>query len=72
MMNSPAQQEMIDKLQKALLKEVEFIREHTDKTLDEKVEQVDILFDVVKFLGNYKENVKILNQHLKDRDSNQL
>ena len=63
MKDNKTQQEIIDKLQKALLKEVEFIREHTNRTTDEKIAQVDVLFDIVKFLNNYDENVKILNRH---------
>ena len=60
-------EEMISKIQKALLKEIEFVRQDRSKTTDEKVVQVDILFDTVKFLDNYDENVKVLNKHIADK-----
>jgi len=60
-------EEMISKIQKALLKEVEFIRENPKISLDDKVTQVDVLFDTVKFLDNYDENIKVLNKHIADK-----
>ena len=63
MKNDLAQQKIIEELQKALLKEVEFIRQNPRKTTDEKIVQVDVLFDTMKFLKDYEENIKILNQY---------
>lgn len=60
-------EEMIDKLQRALSKEIEFIRQNSSKTTDEKVVQVDILLDTKKFLKDYDENVKVLNKHIEDK-----
>ena len=58
-----AKEEMINKIQKALSKEIEFVRMNNDIELDDKVKQIDILFDTIKFLKDYDENIKILNKY---------
>jgi len=54
--------DMIDKIQNALLNEVEYIRMNKNKTTEEKVDEIDVLFDTVRFLKDYEENVKILKK----------
>ena len=58
-------QEMINKIQMALLSEMEFIRKDNNKDVREKLSEVDVLYDTYKFLDNYEENVKILNNHIR-------
>ena len=54
--------DIIDKIQNALLNEVEYIRMNKNKTTEEKVDEIDVLFDTVRFLKDYEENVKILKK----------
>ena len=62
-----AKEEMINKIQTALSKEIEFIRINNEIELDEKVEQIDVLFDTIKFLKDYDENIKILSKYRMDK-----
>ena len=57
-------EEMIKGIQDILLNEVEFIRQ-SSKTLDEKIDETDLLLDMIKFLDRYEENTKVLNQYYK-------
>lgn len=63
-----AKEDMINKIRTALSKEIEFIRINNEIDLDEKVEQIDVLFDTIKFLKNYDENIKILNRYRTDKE----
>lgn len=36
----------------------------------QQLASMDVLIDTIKFLEHYEENVKILNQHLKDKRFN--
>ena len=57
-------EEMIKGIQDILLNEVEFIRQ-SNKTLDEKIDETDLLSDMIKFLDRYEENTKVLNKYYK-------
>ena len=61
-----AKERIIDKIESALLSEIEFVRMEQNKTTEEKMVEIDVLFDTIKFLSNYDENVKVLNKHLKN------
>ena len=57
-------EEMIKAVQDILLNEVEYIRQ-SSKTLDDKIDETDLLLDMIKFLDRYEENTKVLNQYYK-------
>lgn len=57
-------QEMADKIKKALSSEIELIRTNKDKTLEQKMLEVDVLLDTIKFLDNYEEHTKVLNNYI--------
>ena len=59
--------EIIQKIQTALSKEIEFVRQEKGKTTEEKMAEIDVLLDTIKFLNNYDENVKVLNKHIRDK-----
>ena len=58
-----AKQTMIDRI----IKEIEVLGEQSrkDKTasIEDKLYQIDVLLDTLKFLKNYEENVRVLNEH---------
>lgn len=58
-----SKKQMADKIQDALLKEIEFIR-HSNRDLDTKVDQIEVLFDTIHFLRDYDKNIDILNKAL--------
>ena len=53
-------EEMINKISRALSKEVEFVRANPNKTTEEKVAQVDVLLDTMHFLKDYDRNIEVL------------
>ena len=59
-------EEMIKGIQDILLNEIEFIRQ-SNKTLDEKIDETDLLSDMIKFLDRYEENIKVLNQYYRNK-----
>lgn len=59
-------EEMIKGVQDILLNEVEFIRQ-SSKTLDEKIDEADLLLDMIKFLDRYEENIKVLNNYISEK-----
>lgn len=67
-MISDYKKEVIKKVQTALLNEVEFIRMSKNRNTDAKIDEVDVLFDIVHFLDDYEENVKVLNKHIKEKE----
>lgn len=63
-----AKEEMINKISRALSKEIEFVRMNPNKTTDEKIKQIDVLNDTMHFLRDYDKNIKILqNEVAKNR-----
>lgn len=60
-------EQIIDKLIRALQSEGEFIRQNQDMSMQEKLSEMDVLLDTMKFLQGYDENVKILNKELEHR-----
>ena len=59
-----AKEEMINKISRALSKEIEFVRMNPNKTTDEKIQQIDILNDTMHFLRDYDKNIKILQDYI--------
>lgn len=57
-------EEMIDRIQRALSKEMQFVRESPNKTTEEKVAQIDVLLDTIHFLRDYDKNIKVLKNEL--------
>lgn len=54
---------IIDKITEAIKDFGEQARQDETLSLEDKCLQVDVLVDTLKFLDNYDENVKVLNQH---------
>lgn len=48
-----------------------FVREDISLTNTEKVEQLDVLLDLMRFLKDYDENVQVLNNHLAEKKQKQ-
>lgn len=59
-----AKEEMINKISRALSKEIEFVRMNPNKTTDEKIKQIDVLNDTMHFLRDYDKNIKILQDYI--------
>ena len=58
-----AKQSMIDEISDRIRDLGEEIRYNKDLSMEDKMTQIDILLDTIKFLKDYDENVKILNKH---------
>ena len=64
----PAKQIMIDKIVEAIKNFGEETRNDKDTSLKDKCIQVDVLLDTIKFLDNYDENIKVLNDYYTKKD----
>lgn len=58
-----AKKVMIDKITEAIKDFGEQARQDETLSLGDKCLQVDVLIDTLKFLDNYDENVRVLNQY---------
>lgn len=59
----PIKQAIIDKIMDSIKDVGEQIRTDKKLTLEDKLHQTDVLLDIMKFLKNYDENVKVLNDY---------
>lgn len=58
-----AKKAMVEKIANAIKGFGEEARNDETLSLKEKCQQVDMLLDTIRFLDNYDENVKVLNQY---------
>lgn len=59
-------EEIIDKIQDLLLKEGKILQNDKEMPKKDKLDKVDVLLNLVKFLDNYDENIEILNKHIRE------
>ena len=62
-----AKQQIINRLFNVLQGQGMYIREDRTLSLNDKLEQMSILVDTMKFLKDYDENVKVLNKYWLDK-----
>lgn len=58
-----AKKQLMDRLFNVLQGQGMYIREDASLTPEDKLQQMDIILDTMKFLKDYDENVKVLNEH---------
>lgn len=63
MAKSESKEAVLQRLCNMLQGQGMFIREDTTMTSEEKLEQMDVVIDVLHFLNDYDENVKVLNEY---------
>ena len=56
-------EDMIARIVSAMEAEGRFIQQNDDYSTDNKLSRMDVILDVVHFLGDYENNVRILNKH---------
>lgn len=59
-------EETINKIQDLLLEEGKTLQDNKEIPTRDKIERVDVLLNLVKFLDNYDENIEVLNRHLRE------
>lgn len=64
------QEAVIDRIHDLLSAEGKRIREDNTKSMQQKLIEVDVLLDTMKFLTNYRQNVKILQKDLESKKYN--
>ena len=62
-----AKEEIIAKFQTAISQEIRFVRENNKLNINEKMDEIDVLMNMSKFLKDYDENIKVLNKHLEEK-----
>lgn len=62
-----AKEEIIAKFQTAISQEMRFVRENSKLNINEKMDEIDVLMNMSKFLKDYDENIKVLNKHLEEK-----
>ena len=59
-------EKIIKGIQDALLSELEFIRAD-NRDIQDKLGEIDVLNDTIKFLDNYEEHTKVLNKYISEK-----
>ena len=62
-----AKEQLINRMFNVLQGQAMYVREDTTLTDVEKLEQADILLDLMKFLKDYDENVVVLNRYWQEK-----
>lgn len=63
-----AKQQIINRLSNVLKGQAMYVREDDTLSNTERLQQMDVLLDLMKFIRNYDENAKILNQYLQKQN----
>lgn len=58
---------MISKLQESLVEHAKQLRENESVEINDKLIQMDVVLDTMKFLEDYDENVQALNKYLEKK-----
>ena len=64
----PTKQIMINKISKAIENFGRQAQQDKETSLEDKLLQVDVLLDTLKFLDRYEENVKVLNEYYANKE----
>ena len=67
MKDSNAKEVVIKRMFNVLKGQGMYIKDNNDLSTQEKVEQMDVILDLMKFLKDYDENVQVLNKHLQNK-----
>ena len=59
-------EEIIDKIQDLLLKEGKILQNNKEMPIKDKLDKVDVVLNLVKFLDNYDENIETLNKYIRE------
>lgn len=62
-----AKQQLMNRLFNVLRGQGTYIKEDESLSLEDRVQQMDIILDTMKFLKDYDENVKVLNKYWLDK-----
>ena len=60
-------QEMINRIKDTLVDRTRELQREEDTDVQDRLVQMDVILDTMKFLNDYDENVKVLNKHLKEK-----
>ena len=62
-----AKEQIMTRMSNVLKGQAMFIREDNTITDVERLEQIDVILDLMKFLKDYDENIIILNKHWQEK-----
>lgn len=68
MENNSSKQKILNRLSNVLRGQAMFIRDDTTTTDKEKLQELDVVLNVMKFLNDYDENISVLTRHLQDKN----
>lgn len=62
-----AKETIMTRMSNVLKGQATHIREDESLSIQDKCIQMDIILDIMRFLNDYDENVKVLNKHLAEK-----
>lgn len=70
--NISSKQKILNRLTNALKGQAMFIRDDTTTSDKEKLQELDVVLNVLKFIDDYDENISVLTKHLQDKNQREI
>lgn len=70
--NISSKQKILNRLTNVLKGQAMFIRDDTTTSDKEKLQELDVVLNILKFIDDYDENISVLTKHLQDKNQREI
>ena len=70
--NISSKQKILNRLTNVLKGQAMFIRDDTTTPDKEKLQELDVVLNILKFIDDYDENISVLTKHLQDKNQREI
>ena len=70
--NISSKQKILNRLTNVLKGQAMFIRDDTTTSDKEKLQELNVVLNILKFIDNYDENISVLTKHLQDKNQREI
>ena len=70
--NISSKQKILNRLTNVLKGQAMFIRDDTTTSDKEKLQELDVVLNILKIIDDYDENISVLTKHLQDKNQREI
>ena len=70
--NISSKQKILNRLTNVLKGQAMFIHDDTTTSDKEKLQELDVVLNILKFIDDYDENISVLTKHLQDKNQREI
>ena len=70
--NISSKQKILNRLTNVLKGQAMFIRDDTTTSDKEKLQELDVVLNILKLIDDYDENISVLTKHLQDKNQREI